>query len=258
MNNEVDLSNKPLVEAIFELKWHLPNGDHGPAVDPHYRLLIGHLHAQLEEIYPYHEPLPTSSLPDVAAAYVVQHRFRTVEAGWPLIQLGPGVLTLNSTSEYTWTDFQKRLRRAVEAWMRSQAKDDKQKHRVKSLLLRYIDSVSFDYENDVLSFLRDKLKVNLSMDEVLFQNAPVEAKPSAIDLRLAFPVSKPSGYLDVRFARGERDNTPALIWETRVAHEGQSVPQDEAGILEWADAAHDLTHEWFFKMIEGELRREFQ
>jgi uncharacterized protein (TIGR04255 family) len=30
-----------------------------------------------------------------------------------------------------------------------------------------------------------------------------------------------------------------------------------ASFSKWLDEAHDLTDEWFFKMIEGELERRF-
>jgi uncharacterized protein (TIGR04255 family) len=31
-----------------------------------------------------------------------------------------------------------------------------------------------------------------------------------------------------------------------------------AGFEGWLDAAHTIIHDWFFKLIEGDLRKEFQ
>lgn len=79
-----DLKNKPLVEAILEIKWRLvpPVKTAGapqvlvPATDPHYRLLLGRLFDRFEEEYPFHEQLPTATVPDELVAHVVQHHSR--------------------------------------------------------------------------------------------------------------------------------------------------------------------------------------
>jgi uncharacterized protein (TIGR04255 family) len=36
------------------------------------------------------------------------------------------------------------------------------------------------------------------------------------------------------------------------------VPQIEDAIVDWAEAAHTITSDWFFKIIEGELQRRFE
>lgn len=82
------LKNKPLVEAIFELRWNLQEPSPGMRVDPHYKLLIGRLYDKLNDEYPFHEQLPTATMPDEIAGYVVRHRFRKDKDKWPLIQIG--------------------------------------------------------------------------------------------------------------------------------------------------------------------------
>lgn len=85
------LKNKPLVEAILEVKWALNAPAPNVSLDPHYKLLMGRMFDRLSERYPTHEQLPTAMMPDEIAAYLPQHRFRTGPEQWPLIQLGPGV-----------------------------------------------------------------------------------------------------------------------------------------------------------------------
>lgn len=109
-----DLKNKPLVEAILEIRWHLvqltsvqgPAQMILPAGDPHYRLLLARLFDRLQKDYPVHEQLPTATLPDDMLPQIVQHCFRAANDDWPLVQVGPGVFTVNDTHRYTWTDFQ--------------------------------------------------------------------------------------------------------------------------------------------------------
>lgn len=82
--NRKILENKPLVEAIFEIRWNLEvdkefsitdkNGlKHPTRVDPHYKLLIGRLYDKINTEYPYHESLPASKMPDELSAYIIQH-----------------------------------------------------------------------------------------------------------------------------------------------------------------------------------------
>jgi len=97
--------NKPLVEAIFKLKRDLRESVSGRWVDPYYKLLIGRIYERIKDEYPFHEQLPTATMPDELAAYMVQHRFRKNENGRHLIQVGPGIITFNDTEGYTWENF---------------------------------------------------------------------------------------------------------------------------------------------------------
>jgi len=104
-----NLNRKPLLEAIFELKWQLKKDSaQGIEYDPSYRLALARFSEKVERHYAIHEALPQSQLPDDLSAYAPQHRFRTGKNAWPLVQIGPGVVTLNDTNNYEWTDFYKR------------------------------------------------------------------------------------------------------------------------------------------------------
>jgi uncharacterized protein (TIGR04255 family) len=82
----IELKNKPLVEAIFEIRWELEKSNLG-LIDPNYKLIIGRIYDKLKAEYPYYEQLPTANIPDGIAEYITQHRFRTAENSWPLIQI---------------------------------------------------------------------------------------------------------------------------------------------------------------------------
>ena len=112
--DRVILTNKPLVEAIFELRWELQEVSPGFKTDPHYPILIGGIYGKAKSQYGFHEKLPTATMPDEIAGYIVQHRFRKGENSWPLIQIGPGIITLNDTEGYVWEDFEKRIPAVVD------------------------------------------------------------------------------------------------------------------------------------------------
>lgn len=252
------LQNKPLVEAIFELhwKWHQPNED-GPE-NPHYKLLIGGLYEKLRAFYPHHEQLPAASVPDEMAKGLVQHRFRTGKDEWPLVQIGPGILAVNDTQGYTAESFENQIKQAVDAFFDvcSKLDGDLEPDR---LLLRYIDAIPFDYEEEeILHFLRDKMKIQITLAGNLFGDTGVSEQPLALDLKFVFPSTSPKGAMHIRFSRGQKFGADALIWETMVESTGHDAPKEQTGIPEWIRQAHTLAEDWFFKLIDGELLERFK
>lgn len=94
------LNNKPLVECILEMRWALVEQAPGLSQDPHFPLLLGRLYDRLNADYPVHEQLPAAEVPSELVGHTVQHRFRRKAEGWPLVQVGPGILTVNDTDGY--------------------------------------------------------------------------------------------------------------------------------------------------------------
>lgn len=252
------LKNKPLVEAIFELQWELQEPSPGMKLDPHYKILIGRMYDMLRDKYPFHEQLPTATMPDEIAGYVVQHRFRKDKDKWPLVQVGPGIITLNDTDRYIWENFEKRISHVLDKLFEAyiNAENDL---KISRLLLRYIDAVDFDYGKDnIFDFLKEKMKMNIEIYEKLFEETGTSKLPLNFDLRFAFPSVSPKGAMHLRFGRGKRKDIDALVWETTVQSVGNDAPKVKEGIVTWVKAAHDLTDDWFFKIIEGELLKEFE
>lgn len=170
---------------------------------------------------------------------------------------GPGVVTLNDTDGYVWEDFEKRAAKLVDTLFEAYPKPDSLS--VNLLRLRYIDAIDFDYARDsVFGFLRDMLKLRVELLPSLFEATGVSDMPLRLDLRFAFPSTNPKGAMNLRFARGERKGREALLWETTVILRGEDTPKTKNGIAEWASQAHELTREWFFQLIEGDLLERFE
>lgn len=252
------LKNKPLVEAIFELRWQLQEPEPGMKRDPHYKILVGRVYDRVSNEYPFHEQLPTATMPDEFIEYVVQHRFRKGKDQWPLIQIGPGIVTVNDTEGYVWEDFERRVNQAVNTLLEAYP-DSKLNLQFNSLTLRYIDAVSFDFESDnIFNFLKDQMKTHVHLYQKLFENTGVQYLPLGFNFRTSFASTKPKGTVGLRFARGKTKGSDALIWETVVQSTRADVPQIPNEIADWIKEAHDLTDDWFFKLIEGELLRRFE
>jgi uncharacterized protein (TIGR04255 family) len=252
------LKNKPLVEAIFELRWKLQEPVPGMKIDPHYRIIIGRIYDKLSTEYRFHEQLPTASVPDEIAGYVVQHRFRKDKDKWPLIQIGPGIITVNDTEGYQWEDFEKRIIQAVNSLFEAYP-DSKDNLKLDSVVLRYIDAINFDFEKEnIFIFLKEKMKTSINFYPKLFEGTGVKEQPLGFDLRASFVSIKPRGAVNLRFVRGKIKEQDALIWETTVQSTPEDVPEVKDQIVDWVKEAHDLTDDWFFKLIEGELLGRFE
>lgn len=252
------LKNKPLVEAIFEVKWELQEQKPEIRIDPHYKLLIGRIYDKVNSEYPFHEQLPTASMPDEIAPYVVQHRFRKEKDKWPLIQMGPGIMTLNDTDNYVWEDFEKRVETVVDTLFQLYP-ESKDNLKVTGLMLRYIDAIEFDYgAGKIFDLLKNEMKTSLDLHKELFEGTGVDESPIAFSLGFSFPSTKPKGAVRLRFSRGKKKNLDALIWETMVQSIGDDAPTARDGIIEWIKEAHSLVNDWFFKIIAGNLEKRFE
>ncbi len=251
------LKNKPLVEAIFELRWELQQSEGGLKIDPHYEIFLGRLFDRLRSLYPFHERLPSASIPGEIAGYIVQHRFRREKNKWPLIQSGPGLLTLNNTSDYTWTGFLDQIKQLLDAFI--DVYPDLKSLRLQNLVLRYINAIEFNFEtDDIFVFLKEKMKMDIHLHQDLFESTEVENKSINLDLRFTFPARRPQGVVHLRFTRGMQNDTDALIWEIIFHSEDINTSPSKEDVITWADNAHIVIEDWFFKIIQGDLLKQFE
>ncbi|QOJ35219.1 MAG: TIGR04255 family protein [Nitrospira sp.] len=250
------LKNKPLVEAILEFKWEAAEENKSSPVDPNYRILLGRFFERVMKDYTVHEPLPSSTIPDEMVKNLPQHRFRTEAGEWPLVQLGPGLLSVNETEKYHWPEFRSRCEKAIANFVESYPSPTSLKP--KSLALWYIDAVEFNHpKENIFHFMKEKMKTRLELPSALFKEARVQDKPASFKWQVSYGVERPKGRIKLRFGTGERNGRPSLIWETIVISNGNDVPKLSEDFMGWLDAAHDLADKWFFTLIEGDLHRQF-
>ncbi|MBU0496705.1 MAG: TIGR04255 family protein, partial [Candidatus Thermoplasmatota archaeon] len=220
------MNNKPLVEAIFEMRWKLQESDSNFLYDPHYKLVIGRLYDRIIKYYPFHEQLQSAEMPDEMASYIVQHRFRTEKKKWPLVQLGPGIITINDMEGYVWDDFEKRISYVVTAFFDAYPKQDAPLI-IDRVLLRYIDAIDFDFSsNDVLEFLGKMMNTKIELCPNLFKDTPVKKSPINCNLIFSFEMEKPKSIIHLRFVKGVNNGIESLFWETMVQSVSDSPPKN--------------------------------
>lgn len=266
------LKHPPLGEVVLDLRWKVAQPTQVPPVaasgfvqisappmetiDPSYELLVGRLSARLKDTYPSYERLVPAGFPTAFVPFLVQHRFRTRENGWPIVQIGPGVVTLNDTENYSWGDFSRRAVELIGALF--EVHPQKSDMKFESLQLRYIDAEPFDYmSEDSLDFLNEFLKVRLALPGALFQVGEVKRQPTSLNVQVGYPAQQPKGTVLFQVATGTKNNQKALIWNTMVTSHRDEVPGLPENLEDWLAKAHTITHHWFFKLIDGALLRKY-
>lgn len=254
METITTLNNKPLVEAMFELRWGL-DGAPGVGVDPHYQLLIGLLAGALKPDFPFVERLPIADVPENLAPYAPHYRFRTNPDQWPLVQLGPGLLTVNDTEGYVWDEFFPLCAKVLDALFAVYPNAD-DSLRIFECTLRYIDADALNGET-AMAFLK-KLHISVDVPENLFADGRIDGNSLGLGLSLAYPSIEPKGLFQVSFNQGRKNDQDALIWETQVLSRGADAPRETESLKAWISAAHDTMHNWFFRQIDGELLEKYR
>lgn len=251
------LTNPPIAECIFELRWKLEIKDNGTMVDPHYKLLLGRIFDKINSNYPYHEQLPSATIPDEFVPYIVQHRFRPEAGGWPLIQLGPGIVTLNDTKNYIWVNFEDRIIKLLDALYLTYP--DNANLKFSSIHLQYINAIEVDFQSiNIIDFIKRKMKIDINLPEKLFKDTGVRNFSSGINLDLVFGSTKPDGVINIQLARGTSNNVDALIWNIIIKSENGNNIDDKSKISLWIKEAHNISENWFLTLSEGELLRGFE
>lgn len=246
------LPNKPLIEALLEARWGT-----GDRPDTAYPVSVGRVYERLKSDYPHVEDLPVAQLPPDMAVHYVRHRFRTQPGGWPVVQIGPGVASLNSTDDYLWTEFRRRavqLHRALTEAMEGLGVEPASR-----LALQYIDGVELDHDPpDILAFWRDNMQLRIELPDLLFESQATASSPAEANLSVLFQTRVPTGRIELTAGTGVKDDRKAAIWRITVYSEGKDAVTGWDSFDRWLDESHHLAHHWFFALIQGPLLERFK
>jgi uncharacterized protein (TIGR04255 family) len=257
---EERLLNKPLAEAIFELRWALDEKSRqGLPVDPGFRLLVGRYYDHVKGDYPNVIDLPAAQIPEELTAYTVRHQFRASRDGWPVTQLGPGIVTVNETTAYSWETFKPRILSAIAALLDSYPREIAPCV-PNEVMLRYLNAtpVPTQAEGSLLGFLKESLHTTVSLEPTLFPSSKVAESPLGFNLNVVYPLEKPLGVITLTLALGKSHDVPSLIWELSVRSKGPHAPQERNQFETWTVDAHEMIENWFFLLCRGNLLDRFK
>jgi uncharacterized protein (TIGR04255 family) len=220
-------------------------------VDPAYPLMVGSLYERLIDDYPHQERLPAADAPDELTPHIVKHRFRSKPDSWPVAQIGPGVATLNLTTEYSWQDFYARANRLISSLAETYKKYSDQTMTMSYIGLRYINSID-SRQLPVADFFRDLLHTQIVLPSVFNGTPPQQL---AITFTQSFE-DLPGTIGTVALGSSVSDKNVIIVDLQVNCSDSVHIPSIES-IPDWLETAHKAIEEWFFALIDGELHRSF-
>lgn len=243
------LKNAPLKEAVFELFWDSPLDKTGFPVDQEFDLSQGIFAKEISSIFPLHKRIMPFNIPPSIKIYGNPvHQFWKSELGWPVVQFGPGVLTVNDTDKnYSWDDnFRQNIITAIEILFKSY----KEKLIFKRVSLRYIDSVELQSKLDSgVTFLKENFK-----SEIINKFDP-PGETVGFNINQVFKVLNDSQvHLNIQTATNNINGKPALVWITLIEKLNKSNKEE---ILQWIDEAHKICSDLFIQTLNEEFYESF-
>lgn len=236
------LPSAPLIEVIFDVRWPMETEE----ALSQYAYLPGELYGRLKDQYPARETLPAALLTVDQARGFVAHRFRVAAGQHPLVQLGPGILTVNTTdSSYEWSDFEERSLYAVKEFLQINPAVEGSSL---SLNLVYLDFLPFDFESDdIQAYLESNLHITL-------KQSFFDSRESAKGIQLTLSFRTEGGLFTFSIQQAVHLNQQGLMLQFAIAHHCSS---DLSSIQAWLDRAHSVCSNAFKTATKGELYHSF-
>ncbi len=252
------LLHPPLIEVIFELRWELENDpQNGKMRDPSYPMMYGRLYERLKKDFPVIEDLPSVQAHPESTPFVPRHRLRKEKNGYPLMQIGPGIITVNDTKGYSWANFKALALRLIESVTDLYPTESLPLNFIKGEI-RYVNGIRLDIAREnPLEFLAEKLHMKVELDSDFFEQNPLNERPNAVGLNLAYALEKPMGNLAISVNLGQFDSKPAFIQQTLIQSFGELVPPDGASFILWFEEAHTVAETCFQIFCKGALMERF-
>lgn len=239
-----NLSKAPLIEVIFEIRWGMKSKEQLAK----YQYLVGDLYSLVKIKYPFRESVNPPEFPIEFLINAPVHRFRTEAEKYPLIQIGPGLLTLNTINEnYVWEQYELEAFELTKNFL-SVSEFDKSENL--TLALHYFDFIKFDFQNsDVEQFLKENL--NLQIQQYFFKN---NNNPNYINVN--FNYNTELGSFSVSINRGQNKGNEGILIQTSITKLGLFPNQND--IREWLNNSHEFCSSIFKDMTQGNLYNTFK
>ncbi len=241
--------NPPIIEALFELRWKVREKEDPPInlIGENYKFFPGRFYDSIKSSFPEIEVLPNSRIPDEVDEYLPRYRFRQKPNSYPLIQVGPGVITLNFNKNFTQERFFNTCMEVLNELFNILPDII-----LNEVILHYIDGFTFNYEkDDAFQYLEENLSTNIRFNKDLFANTKIKPIPIKFHIEASFNVDQPPGFFMCQFRSGRKrlEKEKIILMDTIFRSFGDDLPKKEE-LDDWLYNADDLIHNWFLKMIE--------
>lgn len=252
MNRHAEkLKNAPLQEVLFEIHWKLdPIIDQfGLYIDNEFQSAWNRFYLNAIKKFPHYVSLKPPTVSEQFYAWKAVHQLWKAEKTYPIMQLGPGLFTVNDTDKnYTWSNFRSNIHTGIE-WLLESYNINLN---IDFIEIRYIDAIGLNGEenSDLLNYLEQNLNIVLKNKLEL-----PKPKPSSLQITQRFHLDD-DDYLTISINNGIRniDETDVIILQTSVNKKGSINSSD---LISWVDKSHTVCSDLFKKIISNELYERF-
>jgi len=242
------LPKAPLQEVIFELKWQLQTNAIGQKTDSLYSFALGKFSERLESEFPARVSKFPEGIPSAMMNYQASVQFWKEANTWPVVQIGPGILTVNDTEKnYVWEDNYYPLIKKAVGWLKSAYKE----LNLIGVSLRYIDVVKvkdYGYES-----WPDFVSTHLNFE---FKNSfPTPGNLSNFQFDQKFNMNE-IGELNIAMSSGLNNKQEEIfIWQTAINKSGKIFIEN---LDTWLEDAHECTSRVFKDICKNEFYESFR
>jgi uncharacterized protein (TIGR04255 family) len=244
------LLKAPLQEVIFEIRWALkPGTESGQMIDEGFELASGRLSTIVEQNFAHYKRIVSQDIPEQLLHYRAVHQYWAGENKWPVLQLGPGIFTINCTDDgYDWENGFRQLIEQAIGWL---LQSYRQTLNIGFAGLRYIDAIGVDEYGGIDDGWQNFIQTHFNFQ---YNNQfNTRGLQKQIQINQTFELEDGSD-LQIQITDGIRKNEKALIWQTAILKKSSF---DANTLFSWADYAHKIAHELFQEMIKPDLYASF-
>jgi uncharacterized protein (TIGR04255 family) len=252
MTKVIKLPKAPLQEAIFEIRWALGiDPTTNQTFDMGYSLAQGKLQEIVKHEFPVYKRKVSHSIPEQLMQYQTVNQYWKGDDTWPVLQLGPGIFTVNDTEKnYIWTETYFPLIKAGLNWI-YKAYDNKLSINFASL--RYVDSVklnAYNYESRWQDFIHDHFNFSF------VNNFNTRGSIKRIQFDQYFDLEdKSSLHISMNSGKYRTTDEDALIWQTAITRHAKF---EKDSLIHWVDKVHTVTSDLFKELTKPNLYASFQ
>ena len=240
-----NLMKAPLLEVIFEIRWNSSSSDEMTK----FPFLLGVFRECVKGDFPELEMLmPNPTIPFEAFINNPTHRFWSKNKSYPLLQIGPGVITVNTIHDaYKWDSYSKLIQEIGEILV------SRCEFSTSEIVfaLKYLDFYPVDpLQVNLYQYLSDNLHLNI------VSNLLEGQQPLTLNFGTAF--KSPDGIFNliVHTAKVGVLQQDGIIVESNINH---SLEGNSFHVLpNWLVKAHDFLSQFFKDMTNGRMYESFK
>jgi uncharacterized protein (TIGR04255 family) len=239
------LKNAPLLEVIFELRWKITN----QADLSKCQYLNGDLYSLLKNDYQFRESLAPPEVPNDLLINSPVHRFRRSANSYPLFQVGPGILTLNTIDEfYFWDEYFIQCEQLLDTFITVYPFEKGEKFKPS---LVYYDFFKVDTNTDnVLDFINKNLAVK--MEQGFYSTDKI---PTVLNWGITYKTDL--GQLAINLNTGKNSKQEeGIILQTKLI--GEDFEPNTSQIISWIGKSHDFCSQLFKDMTTESFYDSFK